>query len=222
MRLLWCEYYDDYLRVNKRQFSPWPVGGSISERATENSEFLEEDITSTVTAARLHSSLELGVEWNRFWLVCSVTVEYPCGQLPPPEKGMNQSIEGQTRLVGANHCPKGECPWQVNTERCLSWWWCRGKIMGISSGDQEWDKEEEIDHRFWLDCKVHPLGTPDSYIKFHVNLTMICYGAPTQSDQVTEEHHLYPKFTSDLEISLHSALYCLTYLVEQLEIKEVS
>lgn len=45
----------------------------------------------------------------------SVTVEYPCGQLPPPETGMDQGVVGQTRLVGANHCPKGECPWQVNT-----------------------------------------------------------------------------------------------------------
>lgn len=44
----------------------------------------------------------------------SVTVEYPCGQLPPPETGMDQSVVGQTRLVGDNHCPKGQCPWQVN------------------------------------------------------------------------------------------------------------
>lgn len=27
----------------------------------------------------------------------------------------NLSVVGQTRLVGANHCPKGECPWQVST-----------------------------------------------------------------------------------------------------------
>lgn len=42
-------------------------------------------------------------------------MEFPCGQLPPPEMGPEQIVLGQTRLVGANHCPKGECPWQVST-----------------------------------------------------------------------------------------------------------
>ncbi|KAM9820244.1 uncharacterized protein ACB057_000846 [Neosynchiropus ocellatus] len=41
---------------------------------------------------------------------CIAEVEFPCGELPP---SMDQSLIGQTRLVGANHCPKGECPWQV-------------------------------------------------------------------------------------------------------------
>ncbi|XP_061635980.1 coagulation factor VIIi [Phyllopteryx taeniolatus] len=40
---------------------------------------------------------------------CIAQVEFPCGQLAPT----NQSLMDQTRLVGANHCPKGECPWQV-------------------------------------------------------------------------------------------------------------
>ncbi|XP_039998540.1 uncharacterized protein LOC120798357 [Xiphias gladius] len=44
---------------------------------------------------------------------CFAQVEYPCGQLAAQEKGLNQSIVGQTRLVGANHCPEGQCPWQV-------------------------------------------------------------------------------------------------------------
>ncbi|TKS65480.1 Coagulation factor VII [Collichthys lucidus] len=44
---------------------------------------------------------------------CIAEVEFPCGQLAPQEIPVNQSVVGQTRLVGANHCPKGECPWQV-------------------------------------------------------------------------------------------------------------
>ncbi|XP_023252161.1 coagulation factor VII-like [Seriola lalandi dorsalis] len=44
---------------------------------------------------------------------CVAQVEYPCGQLAPQETGLNHSVEGQTRLVGANHCPRGQCPWQV-------------------------------------------------------------------------------------------------------------
>ncbi|XP_070849977.1 coagulation factor VIIi [Chaetodon trifascialis] len=44
---------------------------------------------------------------------CVAQAEYPCGQLPPQEPDMSQSVVGQTRLVGANHCPKGDCPWQV-------------------------------------------------------------------------------------------------------------
>ncbi|XP_038581517.1 coagulation factor VII-like isoform X1 [Micropterus salmoides] len=51
----------------------------------------------------------LGVDGRK----CIAQVEYPCGQLPPRETGMNQSAVGQIRLVGANHCPRGECPWQV-------------------------------------------------------------------------------------------------------------
>ncbi|XP_053735144.1 uncharacterized protein LOC128767227 [Synchiropus splendidus] len=41
---------------------------------------------------------------------CIAEVEFPCGELPP---AMDQSVIGQTRMVGANHCPEGECPWQV-------------------------------------------------------------------------------------------------------------
>ncbi|XP_033471401.1 coagulation factor VIIi [Epinephelus lanceolatus] len=44
---------------------------------------------------------------------CVAQVEYPCGQLPPQETGLNQTVVDQTRLVGSNHCPKGDCPWQV-------------------------------------------------------------------------------------------------------------
>nr|XP_046237811.1 coagulation factor VIIi isoform X2 [Scatophagus argus] len=44
---------------------------------------------------------------------CVAQVEYPCGRLAPQEAGANQTVVGQTRLVGANHCPRGECPWQV-------------------------------------------------------------------------------------------------------------
>uniref|UniRef100_A0A3Q3IPF7 Uncharacterized protein n=1 Tax=Monopterus albus TaxID=43700 RepID=A0A3Q3IPF7_MONAL len=44
---------------------------------------------------------------------CIAQVEYPCGRLAPQEAGLNQSAVLQPRTVGANHCPKGECPWQV-------------------------------------------------------------------------------------------------------------
>ncbi|XP_030265547.1 uncharacterized protein LOC115576963 [Sparus aurata] len=47
---------------------------------------------------------------------CVPKVDYPCGRLPPQET-TNQSVVGQTRLVGANHCPKGECLWQVLIQR---------------------------------------------------------------------------------------------------------
>ncbi|KAF7660256.1 hypothetical protein LDENG_00285220 [Lucifuga dentata] len=42
---------------------------------------------------------------------CVAQVEYPCGQLAPQEVNISQTV--QTRVVGANHCPAGECPWQV-------------------------------------------------------------------------------------------------------------
>uniref|UniRef100_A0A8C4HB75 Coagulation factor VIIi n=1 Tax=Dicentrarchus labrax TaxID=13489 RepID=A0A8C4HB75_DICLA len=44
---------------------------------------------------------------------CIAQVEYPCGRLAPQKTDLNQSVVGQTRLVGGNHCPKGACPWQV-------------------------------------------------------------------------------------------------------------
>ncbi|CAN9498313.1 unnamed protein product [Ophioblennius macclurei] len=44
---------------------------------------------------------------------CVATVEFPCGQLPPPESQMDQSAAFDPRVVGSNYCPKGECPWQV-------------------------------------------------------------------------------------------------------------
>ncbi|GAA6227502.1 uncharacterized protein LOC108877172 [Lates japonicus] len=44
---------------------------------------------------------------------CIAHAEYPCGQVAAQETGLNQSVVGQTRLVGSNHCPRGECPWQV-------------------------------------------------------------------------------------------------------------
>uniref|UniRef100_A0A665TXS7 Coagulation factor VII-like n=1 Tax=Echeneis naucrates TaxID=173247 RepID=A0A665TXS7_ECHNA len=44
---------------------------------------------------------------------CVAQVEYPCGQLAPQDSGLNQTVVDQTRLVGANHCPSGDCPWQV-------------------------------------------------------------------------------------------------------------
>ncbi|KAI3366179.1 hypothetical protein L3Q82_010006 [Scortum barcoo] len=43
----------------------------------------------------------------------SWALEFPCGRLPPKETSLNQTVVGQTRLVGSNHCPKGGCPWQV-------------------------------------------------------------------------------------------------------------
>ncbi|MEQ2193201.1 hypothetical protein XENOCAPTIV_026078, partial [Xenoophorus captivus] len=41
------------------------------------------------------------------------TVKFPCGQVPPPETGLNQSSQVEVRLVGASHCTHGDCPWQV-------------------------------------------------------------------------------------------------------------
>ncbi|KAL6115092.1 uncharacterized protein ACO6RY_00025 [Pungitius sinensis] len=43
---------------------------------------------------------------------CVAQVEFPCGQLPQ-EIGLNQTAGDQTRVVGGNHCPRGQCPWQV-------------------------------------------------------------------------------------------------------------
>ncbi|CAB1429610.1 unnamed protein product [Pleuronectes platessa] len=44
---------------------------------------------------------------------CIAQAEFPCGRLAPQETGLNQSLVGQTRLVGSNQCPTGACPWQV-------------------------------------------------------------------------------------------------------------
>lgn len=52
-------------------------------------------------------------------VLSSVTVAYPCGQMPPPETGPDHSVVRQKRLVGANLCPKGECPWQVKPAETL-------------------------------------------------------------------------------------------------------
>lgn len=53
------------------------------------------------------------VVWNLVRHNSPFAVAYPCGYLPPLELGLEQSVSGQTRLVGSNHCSKGECPWQV-------------------------------------------------------------------------------------------------------------
>lgn len=52
---------------------------------------------------------ELGADGRR----CSAQVAFPCGRPAPQEADLNQGVQGQTRLVGGSHCPKGECPWQV-------------------------------------------------------------------------------------------------------------
>uniref|UniRef100_A0A3Q1API5 Coagulation factor VIIi n=1 Tax=Amphiprion ocellaris TaxID=80972 RepID=A0A3Q1API5_AMPOC len=44
---------------------------------------------------------------------CIAQVEFPCGQLVPEEPGLNQTDAVQTRVVGGNHCPPGECPRRV-------------------------------------------------------------------------------------------------------------
>ncbi|CAK6980426.1 uncharacterized protein LOC128354592 [Scomber scombrus] len=44
---------------------------------------------------------------------CVAQVAFPCGQLQPQDSGVNQTVVSQTRLVGANHCRRGDCPWQV-------------------------------------------------------------------------------------------------------------
>ncbi|XP_046887497.1 coagulation factor VIIi [Hypomesus transpacificus] len=44
---------------------------------------------------------------------CVAQVQFPCGRIPKP---VNQTKETQTRLVGASHCPKGQCPWQILLE----------------------------------------------------------------------------------------------------------
>ncbi|KAM9334327.1 uncharacterized protein ABDE67_022055 [Symphorus nematophorus] len=44
---------------------------------------------------------------------CLADAEYPCGRPVPQDAGLNQSVVGQTRLVGASYCPRGQCPWQV-------------------------------------------------------------------------------------------------------------
>ncbi|XP_008292543.1 coagulation factor VIIi [Stegastes partitus] len=52
---------------------------------------------------------QLGEDGQR----CFAQVEFPCGQLVPAESGRNQSDVVQTRVVGSDECPRGECPWQV-------------------------------------------------------------------------------------------------------------
>ncbi|KAK5621317.1 hypothetical protein CRENBAI_009926 [Crenichthys baileyi] len=44
---------------------------------------------------------------------CVAKVKFPCGQVLPPETGLNQSAQVEVRLVGASHCSHGDCPWQV-------------------------------------------------------------------------------------------------------------
>uniref|UniRef100_UPI003AAB8208 coagulation factor VII-like n=1 Tax=Centroberyx gerrardi TaxID=166262 RepID=UPI003AAB8208 len=44
---------------------------------------------------------------------CVAQVQVPCGQLVPEGADRNQTVRGQTRLVGSSRCPAGECPWQV-------------------------------------------------------------------------------------------------------------
>uniref|UniRef100_A0A8C5DEK1 Coagulation factor VIIi n=1 Tax=Gouania willdenowi TaxID=441366 RepID=A0A8C5DEK1_GOUWI len=44
---------------------------------------------------------------------CVANVEFPCGQIPVSDSQVEQSTDSETRIVGANHCPKGACPWQV-------------------------------------------------------------------------------------------------------------
>lgn len=46
---------------------------------------------------------------------CVAQVEFPCGQLVQ-ESGLNETQRPQTRLVGANQCLRGACPWQVLLE----------------------------------------------------------------------------------------------------------
>ncbi|MEQ2159114.1 hypothetical protein GOODEAATRI_019225 [Goodea atripinnis] len=47
---------------------------------------------------------------------CVAKVKFPCGQVPPPETGLNQSSQVEVRLVGASHCTHGDCPWQHNLD----------------------------------------------------------------------------------------------------------
>ncbi|XP_047432362.1 coagulation factor VII-like [Mugil cephalus] len=44
---------------------------------------------------------------------CVAQVQYPCGQVAPEESEQNPTEVAQTRAVGGNHCPRGQCPWQV-------------------------------------------------------------------------------------------------------------
>ncbi|KAL1022075.1 hypothetical protein UPYG_G00021890 [Umbra pygmaea] len=43
---------------------------------------------------------------------CVAQVQYPCGKIPVEDAGLNQN-QPDIRAVGGNHCPKGQCPWQV-------------------------------------------------------------------------------------------------------------
>ncbi|XP_068458101.1 uncharacterized protein [Clinocottus analis] len=65
------------------------------------------------SGARRRCSCADGYQLGEDGRQCVAQVEYPCGQLPPQETSLNQTVLGQTRLVGGNHCPNGECPWQV-------------------------------------------------------------------------------------------------------------
>ncbi|KAM6957990.1 uncharacterized protein LKV04_022126 [Tautogolabrus adspersus] len=44
---------------------------------------------------------------------CVAQEEFPCGRVAPQETDLNQGVQDLTRQVGTDHCPRGECPWQV-------------------------------------------------------------------------------------------------------------
>uniref|UniRef100_A0A3P8W5M1 Coagulation factor VIIi n=1 Tax=Cynoglossus semilaevis TaxID=244447 RepID=A0A3P8W5M1_CYNSE len=44
---------------------------------------------------------------------CVADAEFPCGQVAPKNPAGTDSVVPQMRAVGSNHCPEGECPWQV-------------------------------------------------------------------------------------------------------------
>ncbi|KAK2857212.1 hypothetical protein Q5P01_005947 [Channa striata] len=44
---------------------------------------------------------------------CVPQVEFPCGRVAPKEKETITDVLDLIGLMGGNHCPKGECPWQV-------------------------------------------------------------------------------------------------------------
>lgn len=62
---------------------------------------------------------------------CFGSVEFPCGQLVH-ESGLNQTQRPQTRLVGANQCLRGACPWQA------CWTWSPSQVQSRESRSGLW------------------------------------------------------------------------------------
>ncbi|XP_041638110.1 coagulation factor VII-like [Cheilinus undulatus] len=107
-----------YMGTSYQCFCPAGFGGKYCERAVEDllkcvyqnggcEHFC--DGSGEHHKCLCASGYRLGADGRQ----CVAEVEFPCGRRAPQEADLNQDVRVQTRLVGTNHCPRGECPWQV-------------------------------------------------------------------------------------------------------------